>query len=604
MVDYRRSLLGLATFGWLVQARLYTRPQDLKRREYDYVIVGGGTAGSVLASRLSANPTFKVLVVEAGGSNVAADDDLITVPFFAGMAAKSTFNWNYTTTAQAGFNNRSIPYPRGHVLGGSSSINFMFFTRGSSDDWDQFARIAGDDGWSWKNIFPYFIKSESHVPPADRHNTTGEFDPKVHGFSGPLLTSLPGLPTILDPRVARTTVQLKSEFSFNEDMNSGNPLGIGALQSTIGNGARSSAATAYLMPALSQRSNLDVLINTRVTKLVQTGHRGSTPIYRGIQISQGSNNKIFSFTASRELLLTAGAIGTPQLLMLSGIGDAKSLKSLGIKAVVDLTDVGNNMVDHPFVALQWSVNSNNTNDALNQSPDLLQAATEEYNASRQGPLANNPGGNNLGFLRLPSDTDVLKGRKDPAAGPKSPHFELTFGNSFLSFTQTPPASGNYMSILIALVSPTSRGSLKLASSDAFAQPIINPNMLAEEIDILILSEAVKAAQRLVKAPAWDGFIIAPFADSVNLTSDAAIKKYIRDFSSSFNHVVGTAKISKTHDKSGVVGPDLKVKGVEGLRVVDGSVLPFIFGAHPQAIVYAIAERAADLIQSVAEVVIT
>ncbi|KAG6916336.1 hypothetical protein DXG01_007319 [Tephrocybe rancida] len=482
--------------------------------------------------------------------------------------------------------------------------DYMFYTRGSSDDWDEFARISGDDGWSWRKIYPYFLKSEALTAPADKHNTTGQINPKVHGTKGSLLTSLPAMGLPIDSSVLNTTVQLKSEFPFNVDMNSGTPLGVGTLQSTIGNGTRSSTATAFLVPILSQRSNLDVLMNTHVTKLVRTGRKDTTPIFRQVRFSQTSQGQsflltpnplstsspgpTFTVTALKEVLLAAGSVGTPQLLMLSGIGDSPSLQKLGIKTVLSLPDVGKNALDHPFVALQWSVNSNNTYDLLNQSPEALQAATAEYNATHQGPLANNPGANNIGFFRLPEVSDVLKGIKDPAPGPKSPHFELTFGNSFLSFTQAPPSSGSYFSMLVAMTSPKSRGTLELASTDPFVQPLINPNMLTESIDLLVLTEAVKAAQRFSQAPAWKGYINAPYVDSANLTSDVAIKAYIRNFASSFNHIAGTATISKARDPCGVVGPDLKVKGAEGLRVVDASVL---------AIVCAIAERASDLVKA-------
>ncbi|KAG6828985.1 hypothetical protein H0H92_006107 [Tricholoma furcatifolium] len=428
-----------------------------------------GTAGSVLASRLSEDSATSVLVIEAGGSNVAPDDDVIDVPFFVGQATKTNFDWNYTTTPQAGFDNRSIPYPRGHVLGGSSSI------------------------------------------------------------------------------ILNTTITLKREFPFNVDMNSGSPLGVGYLQSTIGHGSRSSAATAFLMPILSQRSNLDVLINTHAIKVIQSGWNGSTPVFRQVQLSQRGLAANFTVNASKEILIAAGSIGTPQLLMLSGIGNGEDLNKLGIETVLDIPDVGRHMFDHPFVALQWSVDSNNTYDVLNEFPELLLAATAEYNKAHRGPLANNPGANNIGFFRLSDTAEALAERNDPA-------------------------TGNYFTILAAMVAPESRGSLKLASQDPFAQPLINPNMLTQDIDLQILIEAVKAAQRFSQAIAWKGYIKAPYVDSANLTSDDAIRMYIRKFASSFNHVAGTARVSKANERGGVVGPDLKVKGSEGLRIIDASVL--------------------------------
>ncbi|KAF9482345.1 aryl-alcohol oxidase-like protein [Pholiota conissans] len=579
---------------------LFDNPKDLRIQEFDFVIVGGGTAGCVIANRLSEDPNVRVLVIEAGGRYAYppfCGSDIIEIPFLVGDATPGTkFDWNYTTVPQKGLGGRSVTFPRGRVLGGSSSVNFMYYTRGPSDDFDRLAKVSGDSGWSWKEIFPFILKNEKHVPSADQHDTTGQFDPAVHGFNGLLLTSLPGFPSDIDGRVTNTTVVLKDDFPFNVDMNSGNPLGVGWLQSTIGNGARSSSATAFLTPAL-KRSNVDVLINTQVTKLIQTSKTGSLPAFHGVEFAQSHTGSRFSVIAKKEIILSAGSIGTPQILMLSGIGDSKSLNSLGIKTIVDLPDVGQNMQDHPFVAIQWSANDNMTQDEFSEQPSLFSHGGHLTVKSRTGPFANNPAGNHIGWFRLPEDSPILKQFGDPTGGPHSPHFEMMFENGFFSFTQGAPTTGNFFTILVAMVSPTSRGSVKLVSNTVFDHPLIDPALLGNAFDQAVLIEAVKASQRFVASSPWKDYIIGPFIDSVNATTDEGIKEYAAKFGTTIRHPVATSMVSKNTDKGGVVGPQLLVKNLAGVRVVDASIFPFAVGAHPQAAVYAIAERAADLIKS-------
>ncbi|KAF5327359.1 hypothetical protein D9619_004993 [Psilocybe cf. subviscida] len=540
------------------RAALLTDPSQLKHDGgYDFVIVGAGTAGGVVANRLSEDPDIKVLIIEAGGSNTQAGSDVIQIPFLVGDATPGTkFDWNYTTVPQTGLGNRSVTFPRGRVLGGSSSVNFMYYTRGSSDDFDRLARVSGNDSWSWKRIFSSFIKSEKHVASADNHNTSGQFDPAVHGFDGPLLTSLPGFPLDIDGRVTETTDVLKEDgFPFNVDMNSGNPLGIGWLQSTIGNGARSSSATAYLGPAL-QRNNVDVLINTQVTRLVQTGTSGAQPVFRGVEFAQTRTGPRLTVMARKEVILSAGSIGTPQVLMLSGIGDKNELQKVGVKAIVDLPDVGGNMQDHAFVAVQWTVNSNKTQDTLTEQPLLFEAARKQYDATHTGIFANNPAGNHIGWFRLPDDSPVLKQFGDPSAGPHSPHYEMMFENGFFSFTQPAPATGNFFSILIAMVSPTARGSVKLSTNSVFDHPEVDPALLGSAFDQAVLVEAVRAAQRFVASSPWTDYITGPFIDFVNATTDAGIRAYCAKFGTTIRHPVASSKISKDTDTDGVVGPQL------------------------------------------------
>ncbi|KAH9945030.1 aryl-alcohol oxidase-like protein [Epithele typhae] len=592
------SILAAIPLLWsttLAISAILTNHHHAANRKYDFVIIGGGTAGSVIAHRLTEDPNVRVLLVEAGRSNVDGPDvDDIQVPFLV-SSIDASFNWNYSTVAQPSLQNRSLDYPRGHVLGGSSSINFMLYTRGSSDEYDRVANITGDEGWSWKHMLPYMIKSETLSPPVDGHDTRSQVNATLHGFHGPVLTSLPGNSTILDGRVIMTTSEL-AEFPFNLDMNSGNPLGLGWLQSTIGHGVRTSSATAFLDANTLDRKNLDVLIGTRVTRLISSVRSNSKPTFRDVELAQSPSGERVIVTATKELVLSAGSVGTPQILKLSGIGDREELAAHGIPLVLDLPDVGKNLQDHPWVPLQWQINTNVTLDPFNRNATLRDAALSAYDATKRGPLANNPGGNHIGWFRLPENSSVLRQYGDPSSGPLSPHYELTVSNSFLSFTQPTPDAGGFMSMAAALVAPTSKGSVSLASSSAFDAPLIDPAFLQAPEDLAILTEAVMAAHRFTSAPAWKDFIIAPFPDTANTTTEEGAREYVKRMATTFRHPVGTARMGAADDASGVVGPDLCVKGAAGLRIVDASVFPHIFGSHLQAPVYAIAERAADLIK--------
>ncbi|KAF8153495.1 hypothetical protein K438DRAFT_1987630 [Mycena galopus ATCC 62051] len=435
-----RSLLILAVLLGDCFARIYEDVADLPSLslEYDFVIVGGGAAGNVVANRLTENPNFSVLVLEAGVSNEGVLDSI--VPFLVEnlLAAPNIYEWNYTTTPQVGLNNRALPYPRG----GCTAHNGMAYTRGSAEDFDRYATVTGDPGWSWDNILPYFFKNEKWTQPADHHDTRGQFNPAVHSTDGINSVSLSGYPwPIFQSHVIQTTREFPGEFPFNLDFNSGQMLGVGWFQSTIGGGRRSTSATSYLAPNFIQRNNLHVLLHPQVSKLMDPGKTTEGAVtFGGVEFLQGNmifffflvaslsgkpstGGPLFTAKANKEIILSAGSVGTPTILMHSGIGDEKALTALGIPSVLDLPSVGQNATDQPLISVGWSVNSTQTFDSITENATRFDEAYAEWNATHMGPFVTLPT-THLAWMRLDADSPIFENVTDPAPGPNTPHIEM------------------------------------------------------------------------------------------------------------------------------------------------------------------------------------
>jgi choline dehydrogenase len=526
--------------------------------EFDYVIVGAGTAGCVLAARLSEDRNTRVCLLEAGGP---ARHPFIHVPALVGAAiAHRGLTWGLSTEPQTALNNRRVPLPRGKVIGGSGSINGMAYHRGHPKDYDDWA-AAGNAGWSWHEVLPYFRLSENN---ADRR------DVNVHGVDGPIHVTYIPKPNRLNQAFLDAFAALGG-FRHCDDFTGLDPEGYGLRQGTIHRGLRDSSARAMLMPALT-RPNLSVLTRTAVTGIRIEAGRAT-----GVDTSAAAGQR--AVLASREVLLCAGAVHSPQLLMLSGIGPAQHLESLGLSVKADLAGVGANYHDHPAVPIALEMRDTTSYGLSWRTLPRALWNLAEYAAARRGPLASN----------VFESTAFIRSN----AGADRPDIQIAFQPARRNPHAFPLPVGHGFAFSVVNLYPRSRGEVRLASSDARVAPRVNPNILGDPEDSAPLLRGLHLARQLCDAAAFAPYNATEVRPGRGAGSDAELNAYLREATATVHHPVGSCRMGI--DAMAVVDPTLRVRGIDALRVVDASVFPSIVGGNTNAPIVMVAEKAVDLI---------
>ena len=528
---------------------------------FDYIIIGAGSAGCVLANRLSEDPTVKVLLLEAGPRDW---DPFIHMPAgLAKLVSKKRINWDYVTAPEPQLNHRALWWPLGKVLGGSSSINAMCYTRGVPGDYDDWA-AQGADGWDWHTVLPYFKRGE--------HNQRGS--DAWHGSDGPLHVS--------DLRhsnpLSHVFIQAGQQagYAANVDFNGPQQQGFGLYQVTQKDGARCSSAVAYLNPARA-RANLSIITGARVSRITFDARAAGGPRASGVVYS--AHGKAYHQPAAREVLLSGGAINSPQLLMLSGVGPAAQLRRHGIDVVADAPQVGENLQDHLDICTLRHCTQPVSYDRVSD----LKIAFDYYLRGRRG----------AGSSNIAEAGAFVRSRHAPD---ERADIQMHFVPAMLDDHGRHRLQGDGYTLHACFLRPRSRGRLELVSAQASDKVRIQANYLgdAEGFDLKMMIECARLSRELLAQTAFDAFRGAPIFPARDDLSDDELVEFIRAKAETIYHPVGTCRMGS--DDQSVVDTQLRVRGVEGLRVVDASVMPTLIGGNTNAPTMMIAERAAELIR--------
>ena len=529
----------------------------MARNEYDFIIVGGGSAGCVLANRLSENPDARVLLLEAGGKD---SHPYIHMPVGFSKMTGGPHTWGFNTVPQKNANDREIPYAQGKVLGGGSSINAEIFTRGHPEDYDRWEE-EGADGWAFKDIQQYFLRSEGNTV------LSGEW----HGTEGPL-----GVSNLQDPQeMTRAFVRSCQELGlpYNPDFNGALQEGCGFYQLTVKNARRCSAAVGYLRPAM-KRPNLTVKTGVQVHRIKIENNKAV-----GIEFMiSGTPDQAF---AASEILITSGAIGTPKLMMLSGIGPADHLKSIGIDVVHHLPGVGANLNDHFGIDIVAELNGHYSLDKY-QKPHWMIWAGMQYMLFNSGPVTSN----------VVEGGAFWYGDKNQSKPDLQFHF-LAGAGAEEGVPSVPPGSSG-ITLNSYTLRPKARGSVKLQSANPADAPLVDPNYLGHPDDIKTSAEGVKISVEMFRQSSLQKYIKQIRFPDDSVTTQKQYEDYARQYGRTSYHPVGTCKIGK--DDMAVVAPDLRVHGLDGIRICDSSVMPSLVGSNTNAPTIMIGEKASDLIR--------
>lgn len=533
---------------------------------YDFVIVGGGSAGSTMAARLTEDPNVSVCLLEAGG-----DGNGILVRAPAGVVAMlpgrpKINNWAFQTEPQPGLNGRRGYQPRGKALGGSSAINAMLYVRGQKEDYDNWADL-GNGGWDWDSVLPYFKKAENNVRGADT----------AHGDSGPLQVSDQKAPRPISEAYVQACSQ--NQLSRNEDFNTGDNEGAGYWQTTIHhsaekNGERCSAAAGYLFPVIDQRPNLTVITRAHATRIIFDEKRAVGVAYR-----QGKHDR--DVRAGKEVILCGGAFQSPQLLQLSGVGRCEDITPHGIGMVHELPGVGQNLQDHlDFIMGYKSKDTDNFGIGLRGSLKLI-AEMLKWRKDGKSMIASTITECGSFFK-----TDPSLDRPDVQN-----HFVISIVDDHARKLHW----GYGYSCHVCVLRPYSRGEVFLKSADPFAAPGIDPKFLSDERDLQTLIRGAKMTRAMLEAPAMAKYKHKELFGVSDQTTDAEWEQHIRNRADTVYHPVGTCKMG--HDDLAVVDSSLRVHGMQGLRVVDASIMPALVSGNTNAPTIMIAEKAADMVKA-------